>query len=132
MKTIDNIKKWADKFENKTAKIIAFYGAVTGFVALFPTIIAIIVWMYFFFVDLFNISNYVKEFRQATEYNHFMIMQLTHMVEAEADPKESFGIPAGTGCSGTASSSDRSRWAAMLGCRVSLATSDGPRSVERR
>lgn len=93
MGKIEEIKKWSDKFENKAVKIVAFYTAVAGLVALVPTIIAGLIWLFFFFKDIANISNYVKEFRRATEYNNFMIMQLTHIVEAESDPKNSYGIP---------------------------------------
>jgi hypothetical protein len=90
---VEKAELFAEKFEGKTTKMIAFGVAFTGLLAFIPTVIAGIVWIYFFFVDLINISTYVKEFKATTEYHDFQIMQLTHMVEAEADPKEAFGIP---------------------------------------
>lgn len=94
MSKIEEIKKWSNKFENNAVKVVAFYGTITvlfGVVA--PFLLACLVWLFFFFRDIANISNYVNEFRRSTEYNNFQIMQLTHIVEAESDPKNSYGIP---------------------------------------
>jgi hypothetical protein len=83
----------AEKFENKAVKIVAFWGALTGLVALVPTIFGLIYWLYNFGIHLYNLDKYVTEITAAQEYNYFMINQLTRMVEAEADGKQSFGIP---------------------------------------
>lgn len=93
MDKIDKIKRWSNTFENKAVKIVAFYGSIMGLIALIPSIIAVCVWLYFFFVDLANISNYVKEFRASTEYHDFQIMQLTNIIKAETDPKQAFRVP---------------------------------------
>lgn len=89
---VSKIKIWADKFENKTAKIVAFYGALVGFISLFPTIATFVYFSYNLVVDLYNISKYVKEFKEAVEYDHFMIMQLTSVVHGETDSKIVHGI----------------------------------------
>ena len=89
---INKIKIWSEKFENKTTKIVAFYGALVGFISLFPTILTFIYFSYNLIVDLYNISKYVKEFREAVEYDHFMIMQLTSVVHGETDSKIVYGV----------------------------------------
>jgi hypothetical protein len=71
----ERANKFADKFQNKTAKVIAFWGVITGGVALIPSVIGVLVWVYYFAIDIYNISNYVKEFRAATEYSYFLDMQ---------------------------------------------------------
>ena len=82
----------ANKFENKAVKLVAFWGALTGLVALIPTVFAAIYYIYTVAVHIYNIDKYVTEIEAAQEYNYFMINQLTRMVEAEADGKKSFGI----------------------------------------
>jgi hypothetical protein len=84
--------KFADKFENKTAKIIAFWGALTALVAFIPSVIAALVWMYYFAVDLYNISTYVKEFRNATEYSYFMDMQHDKAIHEEMETVVKYGV----------------------------------------
>jgi hypothetical protein len=84
--------KFADKFENKTAKIIAFWGAITALIAFIPSVIAVLVWIYYFAVDLYNISTYVKEFRNATEYSYFMDMQHDKAIHEEMETVIKYGV----------------------------------------
>ena len=90
---INKAERFAEKFESKIGKVIAFWGALGALVAAFPSIIAFIYGLYIFGTHLYNLDTYVTEFKAMEEYQNFQIMQITHMVEAEADPKESFGIP---------------------------------------
>jgi hypothetical protein len=85
--------KFEEKFTSKAGKIIAFWGALGSLIAMGSTIIAAIVWIAAFCVDLANLSDNTKKFNAAQEYNYFMINQLSRMIEAEADYKTSFGIP---------------------------------------
>ena len=89
---IQKIKIWADKFENKTAKIVAFYSALIAFISIFPTIITFVYFSYNLIIDLYNISTYVKQFTKATEYNNFMNMQLSSVIHGELDSKVVYGI----------------------------------------
>lgn len=89
---ISKIKNWADKFESKWVRIVAFWGILTGMIAGIPSGIAGIVWLYFFFVDISNISNYVKEFRRASEYSYFMDMQSQSIDHEEMQSDTMFGV----------------------------------------
>lgn len=84
--------KFADKFQSKTAKFLAFWGAMAGLLAIVPTIVGMLVWLYYFFVDIYNISAYVKEFRNATEYGYFMDMQHDKAIHEEMETVEMYGV----------------------------------------
>ena len=88
----ERANKFADQFESKAVRLVAFWSAMAGLLALIPTILAGLIWLYLFFTDIANISNYVKQFQEADRYDKFMIMQLAGMIKGEADPKESYGI----------------------------------------
>jgi hypothetical protein len=88
----ERANKFADKFENKTAKIIAFWGAITAFIAFVPSVVAVIVWLYYFTIDIYNISTYVKEFRNATEYSYFMDMQHDKAIHEEMETVTKYGV----------------------------------------
>ena len=79
--------------ENKALKIVAFWTALTGLFALIPTIFATIYGIYLIGYHVYNLDDYVTRIEAAQEYDHFMIKQLHNMVQAEADLKNSFGIP---------------------------------------
>lgn len=84
--------RFADKFENKTAKIIAFWGAITAFIAFVPSVIAVLVWLYYFAIDIYHISTYVKEFRNAAEYSYFMDMQHDKAIHEEMETVVKYGV----------------------------------------
>ena len=83
----------ANKFEGKASKLLVFWGALTGIIALIPTVFAVIYYVCTIAVHIYHIDKYVTEINAAQKYNYFMIGQLSRMVEAEADHKVSFGIP---------------------------------------
>jgi hypothetical protein len=88
----DRANKFADKFENKTARFIVFWGTITGGIALIPSIIGVLVWLYYFAVDIYNISKYVKEFRAAAEYSYFMDMQHDKAIHEEMETVMMYGV----------------------------------------
>jgi hypothetical protein len=88
----ERANKYAEKFESKLAKTIAFWGTITGGIALIPSVIGVVVWLYFFAVDLYNISNYVREFRAAMEYSNFMDMQHDKAIHEEMETIEKYGV----------------------------------------
>jgi hypothetical protein len=88
----ERANKFADKFENKTARVIAFWGAITAFIAFVPSVIAVIVWLYYFAIDIYHISTYVKEFRNAAEYSYFMDMQHDKAIHEEMETVIKYGV----------------------------------------
>jgi len=73
------------KVESTAGRIILFWSTVTAFVALIPTIAYAIYRAYLTVMVLANVLTYVDEFRNATEYHHFMDMQLQSIVREEMD-----------------------------------------------
>jgi hypothetical protein len=88
----DRANKFADKFESKSAKLIAFWGSITAFIAFIPSVIAVVVWLYFFAIDLYNISKYVREFSSAIEYSQFMDMQHDKAIHEEMETVMMYGV----------------------------------------
>lgn len=89
----ERAEKLTKNIENKAVRLVAFYTAIAGFVALIPTFFAGIYYVYVIGVHIYNIDSYVTRIEAAQEYDHFMIKQLNNMVQAESDLKSSFGVP---------------------------------------
>lgn len=90
---IKRAEKIAEKFESKAGKIIAFWGALTGLIAVLPVVAGFIYQTYVIINHVLMIDEYVTKIEAAQEYDHFMIKQLNNMVQAESDLKSSFGVP---------------------------------------
>ena len=88
----DKAEKIANKFTSKAGKLLAFWGTITALVALIPTIIGGLVWLWFFFVDIANISTYVKEFKAISKYNTFCEMQTISGLHEEMDTQFMYGV----------------------------------------
>lgn len=84
--------KFADRFESKAAKAIAFWTTVCALVAAIPTVITVVIFTYFLVIDLYNISNYVKEFRNAAEYSYFLDMQEVKGLHEEMETIVMYGV----------------------------------------
>jgi hypothetical protein len=89
----ERAEKLTKNIENKAIRIVAFYTALAGFIALIPTVFAGIYYIVTIGVHLWKIDSYVTKIGEAQKYNYFMIGQLSRMIEAESDYKTSFGIP---------------------------------------
>lgn len=89
----EKANKIAEKFEGKSAKIVAFWGSLTAFIAIVPAIISVIVWIWTFGTHLYNLDRYVTNFTEVSEYLVFQVGQNTRRIDAEHDLKTSFGVP---------------------------------------
>ena len=88
----DKAHKFEEKFTSKAGKLLAFWGALGGLIAMGSSIIGVIVWLSAFFVDLSAISKNTKEFKAAQEYNYFLDMQEVSAHHEEMQTVIKYGV----------------------------------------
>lgn len=88
----DKANKFADKFNSKVGKVIAFWTSMAFLISILPLIISALVFFYFLCVDLYNISTYVKEFRASAEYSYFLDMQEVSALHEEMETVIKYGV----------------------------------------
>ena len=88
----DKANKFADKFNTKVGKLIAFWGSMGFLVSILPLVISAIVFFYYLCIDMYNISTYVKEFRASAEYSYFLDMQEVSALHEEMETVMKFGV----------------------------------------
>lgn len=88
----EKLKSFTDKIENKALRLVAFWSSIAALLALIPSIIAGLYWLYLFGCDLYNLSTYVKEFKKSAQYSNFMDMQSQSIDHEEMDSDTIFGV----------------------------------------
>jgi len=88
----EKASKFSDKFSSKVGKVMAFWGAMAFLIGILPLIISALVFFYFLCVDLYNISKYVKEFRNSAEYSYFLDMQEVSALHEEMETVMKYGV----------------------------------------
>jgi hypothetical protein len=86
-------EKFAAKFENKTSKVIAFYGAVVSLISLLPIIAGFVYKSYTVVNHVLMIDEHVTNFTEVSKYLIFQVGQNTRRLDSEHDAKMSFGVP---------------------------------------
>lgn len=88
----DKAHQFEEKFTSKIGKILAFWTALGGLIAMGGSLITFFGFVIAFSVDLYNLSENTTQFKAAQEYNYFLDMQEVSGLHEEMETVIKYGV----------------------------------------